>query len=191
MGGILIFARSDQHRESCCLRIKKHFSCGGEHFIFIEFLDNVYQFYFVAKILVFFGDSIIEVSQNFANAIPLLLQRDNQSIAVALGLWIGGKKPVVLIQNTGLFESGDSVRGLALDMDIPIVLMIGYRGWTRHGVTNDSAAHYTEPILNAWGIEYYLVESDEDIERISICFEEVEKTQRPVACLFGAEWRPG
>ena len=117
--------------------------------------------------------------------------REGESIAVALGLWIGGKKPVVLIQNTGLFESGDSVRGLALDMNFPIVLMIGYRGWTRHGVTNDSAARYTEPILNAWGIEYYLVESDEDIERISMCFEQVEKTQRPVACLFGAEWRPG
>ena len=116
--------------------------------------------------------------------------REGESIAVALGLWVGGKKPVVLIQNTGLFESGDSVRSIAVDAELPVVLMIGYRGWTRHGVTNDSAARFTEPILNAWGIEYYLVESDEDVERITLCFEQAEKTQKPVACLFGAEWKP-
>ena len=117
--------------------------------------------------------------------------REGESIAVALGLWIGGKKPVVLIQNTGLFESGDSLRALALDMNIPMVLMIGYRGWTRHGITNDSAARFTEPILNAWGIEYYLVESEQDVDRISVCFEQVDKTISPVVCLFGAEWSPG
>ena len=63
--------------------------------------------------------------------------REGESIGVALGLWVGGKKPVVLIQNTGLFESGDSVRSLAVDSSLPIVLMVGYRGYTRHGVTPD------------------------------------------------------
>ena len=114
--------------------------------------------------------------------------REGESMAIAAGLWVGGKKPVVLIQNTGLFESGDSVRGLTLDIEFPLVMMIGYRGWTRHGVTPDSAARYTEPILDAWGINYYLVERDEDAERISTAFEEVDRTQRPVACLMGAEY---
>ncbi len=114
--------------------------------------------------------------------------REGESIAIAAGLWVGGKKPVVLIQNTGLFESGDSIRGLALDIDFPIVLMIGYRGWTRHGATPDSAGRFTEPILHAWGINYYLVEADEDAERISMAFEEAERLQRPVACLMGTEY---
>ena len=114
--------------------------------------------------------------------------REGESMAIAAGLWVGGKKPVVLIQNTGLFESGDSVRGLGLDIDFPMVMMIGYRGWTRHGVTADSAARFTEPILDAWGINYYLVETDEDTDRISVAFEEAERTQRPVACLMGTEY---
>ena len=128
---------------------------------------------------------------NAPNLELVQVAREGESIAVARGLWIGGKKPVVLIQNTGLFESGDSLRALALDMNIPMVLMIGYRGWTRHCITKDSAACFTEPILNAWGIEYYLVESEQDVDRISICFDQVDKTNRPVACLFGAEWSPG
>ncbi|MDP6664553.1 MAG: thiamine pyrophosphate-binding protein [SAR202 cluster bacterium] len=114
--------------------------------------------------------------------------REGESMAVAAGLWIGGKKPVVLIQNTGMFESGDSIRGLGLDIGFPMVMMIGYRGWTRHGVTSDSAARFTEPILDAWGINYYLVETDSDVDRISIAFDEAERTQSPVACLMGAEY---
>jgi sulfopyruvate decarboxylase TPP-binding subunit len=114
--------------------------------------------------------------------------REAETMAIAAGLWVGGKKPVVLIQNTGMFESGDSIRGLGLDIGFPMVMMVGYRGWTRHGVTNDSAARFTEPILHAWGINYYLVETDGDVDRISVAFDEAEKKQTPVACLMGAEY---
>ena len=34
--------------------------------------------------------------------------REGEAMAVAAGLWVGGAKPVVLIQNTGLFDSGYS-----------------------------------------------------------------------------------
>ena len=114
--------------------------------------------------------------------------REGESMAIAAGVWVGGKKPVVLIQNTGMFEAGDSIRGLGIDIEFPLVMMIGYRGWTRHGITKDSAARFTEPILNAYGINYYLIESNDDVDRISSAFEEAERTRRPVACLLGAEY---
>ena len=120
------------------------------------------------------------------NLVPVC--REGESMPIAAGLWVGGKKPVVLIQNTGLFESGDSIRGLVLDVDFPLVMMVGYRGWTRHGITADSAGRFTEPILHAWGINYYLVETNDDVGRISTAFEEAERTQKPVACLMGAEY---
>ena len=114
--------------------------------------------------------------------------REGESIAIAAGLLAGGKKPVVLIQNTGMFESGDSIRGIGLDCSLPIVMMIGYRGWTRHGATPDSAARFTEPILRAWGITYYLVEHDGDANRITLAFEEAKRTSLPVAILVGDEY---
>ena len=114
--------------------------------------------------------------------------REGETMAIAAGLWVGGKKPVVLIQNTGIFESGDSIRGLGLDVNQPLVMLVGYRGWARHGVTNDSAARYIEHILHAWGINYFLIETDEDADRISIAAEEAERTQKPVAVLVGTEF---
>jgi sulfopyruvate decarboxylase TPP-binding subunit len=109
-------------------------------------------------------------------------------MAIAAGLWVGGKRPIVLIQNTGIFESGDSIRGLGLDVRQPLVMLVGYRGWSRHGITTDSAARFIEHILHAWGINYYLIETDEDSDRISVAIEEADRLQRPVAVLVGTEF---
>ena len=114
--------------------------------------------------------------------------REGETFAIALGLIIGGKKPICLIQNTGMLESGDSIRGMAIDSGFPMVFMIGYRGWTRHGQISDSVARYTEPFLNAMRINYYLLEQDVDSDRISLAFEEAANTRRPVAILVGDEY---
>ncbi len=82
------------------------------------------------------------------------VSREGETMGVALGLNAAGKVPVCLIQNTGMMESGDSIRGMALDAGFPLVMVIGYRGWTRRGVTTDTAARYTEPFLHAFGISY-------------------------------------
>lgn len=114
--------------------------------------------------------------------------REGETMAIAAGLWVGGMKPVVLIQNTGIFESGDSIRGLGLDINQPLVMLIGYRGWSRHGITTDSAARFIEHILHAWGISYYLIETDDDAGRITSALEEAERTSKPVAVLVGTEF---
>lgn len=114
--------------------------------------------------------------------------REGETMAIAAGLWVGGKRPIVLIQNTGIFEAGDSIRGLGLDVNQPLVMLVGYRGWSRHGLTQDSAARFIEHILHAWGITYYLIETDEDADRISLAIEEAERTSKPVAVLVGTEF---
>ena len=116
------------------------------------------------------------------------VNREGLAFSAASGIYAGGKTPLILIQNTGLMESGDSMRGWTMQMEVPVVLMVGYRGYTRHGVNKDTAATYTERFLNAFNIQYYLVEEDGDAERISIAFAEAKKTKRPVAVLVADEY---
>lgn len=116
------------------------------------------------------------------------VSREGHACSVAAGLAAGGAKPLILIQNTGMMESGDSLRGWLLGLNVGVVLMVGYRGWTRHGVNTDTAATYTERFLNAFGLNYYLVESDADAERIGIAFAEAARTQKPVIVLVGDEY---
>ena len=124
--------------------------------------------------------------QDWLEIVPA--SREGETFAISLGLLIGGKNPVCLIQNTGMMESGDSIRGMALDTGFPLVMVVGYRGWNRHGVITDSVARYTEPFLNTYRINYYLVEQDADASRITTAFEEAKATKRPVAILVGDEY---
>jgi len=127
------------------------------------------------------------MSQHEIALVPVC--REGEAIAIAAGLTLGGKNPVVLHQNTGFFESGDSVRGLALGLRLPLLLIIGYRGWRRNEPVTDSAAIFTEPILDTWNVKHYLVETDEDVEMISIGYKETHETKRPVAILVKREYR--
>ena len=116
------------------------------------------------------------------------VSREGLAFSGAAGVHAGGGKPVILIQNTGMLEAGDSLRGWGLSLNIPVVMMVGYRGYTRHGINTDTVADYTEPFLMAFGIKYFLVERDADAERISFAFEESRKKRRPVAVLVGDEY---
>ena len=115
--------------------------------------------------------------------------REGESMAIAAGLLMGGKRPVVLIQSTGLYESGDSVRGLCLDLQLPLLLMIGYRGYPGRGrPARDSAARFLEPILDTWGIPHYTVESDATCHHISEAYRQAEANDHPAAVLMGKEY---
>jgi len=127
------------------------------------------------------------MSQHEITLVPIC--REGEAISIAAGLLVGGKKPVVLHQNTGFFESGDSVRGIALDLKLPLLILLGYRGWRGDVPATDSAATYTVPNLDSWGIKHYLIEGDQDVARISLAYKEAQKTHKPVAILIGKEYQ--
>ncbi len=114
--------------------------------------------------------------------------REAETMAIAVGLMVGGKQPVCLIQNTGLMESGDSLRGLVIDLKLPMLIMVGYRGWRGGAPMTDTAGAYLEPILDAWGVKHYLIESDNDAGRIADAWKEAQATSAPVAVLIGREY---
>src|SRR5438270_13668888 len=88
------------------------------------------------------------------------VSREGEAFAVAAGLWLGGKKPIVLIQCTGLFEAGDALRNVVHDMKVPLFFLVGVRSYYAHqeGKTTDTCPVFTEPILQAWQIPYTVLD---------------------------------
>ena len=89
--------------------------------------------------------------------------REGEAWAIAGGLYLGGAVPLVLIQCTGLFESGDALRNIIYDWKLPILSVIGYRSYLdqtdKSGsvLPGDTCLTFTEPILDAWRLEYKLI----------------------------------
>jgi sulfopyruvate decarboxylase TPP-binding subunit len=89
--------------------------------------------------------------------LPLIrVCREGEAFGVAAGLLLGGKRPAVLIQCTGLFEAGDALRNVVHDMKLPLFFLVGVRSYFAHkkGATSDSCPVFTEPIMQAWRIPY-------------------------------------
>ena len=128
----------------------------------------------------------------------LSVTREGEAFALAAGLWLGGRNPLVLIQNTGLLESGDSLRGTLVRMRIPVVCLVTYRGYAKFARLEappdpspevlsrpdlDSVAVMTEPTLRAWGVPFDFLHTNEDIGKISAAFAQAQRLSAPVVVL--------
>ena len=117
----------------------------------------------------------------------ITVTREGEAFAIASGLYVGSKKPVIIIQNTGFLESGDAFRGTVVNMQVPVVVFIGYRGYhnrDRDGQWVDSVATFLEPTLKAWNLSYEMLETDSDVPCIRRAFEEASETSLPTAVLL-------
>lgn len=128
--------------------------------------------------------------------------REGEAFALASGLWLGGASPLVVIQNTGLLESGDAIRGTAMRMAAPIPMVITGRGYakmlgagigpedertvallTRPEI--DSTALLTEPTLQAWGIPFRRCDGDDDpVAAILDTVDAAREDRRPSALIL-------
>jgi sulfopyruvate decarboxylase TPP-binding subunit len=120
----------------------------------------------------------------------ILTSREGEAYGLASGLYLGGATPVVVIQNTGFFEAGDGFRGTAYNMGIPLVMLIGYRGFKtmEPGAPRvDTAATFFEPTLKAWDIPYTAMHGDEDLGQIADAFAKARETSLPAAALIVPE----
>ena len=120
----------------------------------------------------------------------ILSSREGEAFGLASGLYLGGATPLVLIQNTGFFEAGDAFRGTAYNMGLPIVMLVGYRGYKTmepDAQRVDTAATFFEPTLNAWQIPYTAMHEDGDIEQVPAAFTKARETSLPTAVLIVPE----
>lgn len=128
--------------------------------------------------------------------------REGEAFAIAAGLWLGGKKPAVLIQNTGLLESGDGFRGTVMRMRVPLVCLVTYRGFRKlpgggsaleydeemlSRAELDSVALVTQPTLKAWGVPFCFLHDEGDLPQIADAFRRAEEHSQPVAVLITSD----
>jgi sulfopyruvate decarboxylase subunit alpha len=117
--------------------------------------------------------------------------REAEAMAVAGGLWLAGCQPIVVIQSTGFFDSGDAFRNMVYDLGIPLFLIVGYRGYfsKTDGSFSDSAARFLEPILRAWEIAYVVMAPRTPLELLTDFYREAQASGQAAVALL-AEGQP-
>jgi sulfopyruvate decarboxylase subunit alpha len=87
---------------------------------------------------------------------------EGEGAAIAAGAWAAGQRAVLVMENSGLRVASEMLARLGFTHEIPVPMLMGYRGdvgegiyWgVNHGIT-------MEPMLNALRIPYLMVEREE------------------------------
>jgi len=111
--------------------------------------------------------------------------REDSALGMAAGAFLGGRRPLVLMQNSGLGVSVNALASLHTLYEIPALLVISWRG--QGG--NDAPEHLLMgeimlPLLDLLGIPYRVLTASEPMDQqVAWAREALTATNKPVALI--------
>jgi phosphonopyruvate decarboxylase len=108
--------------------------------------------------------------------------REDAAVGLAAGAWLGGRRPAVLMQNSGLGTSLNALASLSLMYGLPALLVITWRGWQG----KDAPEHIltgaiTPRLLDLLGIPHRVLGPDPVEDAVAWAVREMDARMQPVA----------
>lgn len=116
--------------------------------------------------------------------------KEDEGVSICSGLFAAGQRSLLLMQNTGLMDSLNAVRGVAVELQNPVCMMVGLLSKERGVAPTESVSYgvrIVEPVLDAMGVEHTLVEEPGDVAKIVPAIEAAYARLAPTALLIGTE----
>ena len=114
--------------------------------------------------------------------------KEDEGVGICAGLAYSGRRSLLLIQQTGMFDSINAIRGVAVEYSLPICMMVGLLE-KEAGVPPRLSKRYgvriVEPVLDAMGIVYHEIEEEADTRKIRPAIDDAYARSRPVVLLIG------
>jgi sulfopyruvate decarboxylase subunit alpha len=114
---------------------------------------------------------------------------EGEGFAICAGAWLTGKRSALIMENTGLLVASHQIETIATKFEIPVLLLMSYRGHVGDGVW------WLQPlgkrilaILDALEIRHVVVGEVEGIKpAVRDALTTMEMAKYPVAVLFRRE----
>ena len=124
--------------------------------------------------------SLLEQDAGYVSA-----TREDSALGMAAGAFFGGKRPLVLMQNSGLGVSVNALASLHTLYEIPVLLLISWRGEDR----SDAPEHWMmgeimAPMLDLMKIPHRVLSAAEPMSaQVAWAREQLDATSKPVALI--------
>ena len=111
--------------------------------------------------------------------------REDEALGIAVGAYMGGKKPVVLMQNSGLGNSIDALTSLVLLYEFPVLLIISWRGYEESDFIEHSLmGKYMLDFLKTMKIPTIVLSKTELTKQIADADRTMAELKTPVALVL-------
>jgi sulfopyruvate decarboxylase subunit alpha len=126
------------------------------------------------------------LDERFSDIQTTLATREEEAFGIAAGLYLGGVKPTVMLQSSGLGNSLNALTSLLLPYKIPTLIIISMRGDA--GEWNDAQVpmgRALRGICDAIGVPHATAETPESTaETIRLVGQTAFGTRQPGVCLL-------
>jgi sulfopyruvate decarboxylase subunit beta len=116
------------------------------------------------------------------------LCKEDEGVSVCTGLAFTGHRAVLLMQQTGLMDSLNSIRAIAVEYAQPVCMVVGLQGKEADRPASQSKSYgvrIIEPVLDAMGIDRITVEGPGDEAALTGAIERAYALERPFVALIG------
>ena len=128
--------------------------------------------------------NMITILENDKDIYYSAIPREEEGMGICAGAYLGNKLPCIMMQNTGIGNSVNSIVSLLQLYQMPAVFLISYRGTSGEPVgAQGGMASVTEDILNTLRIPMLHCNTEDDLDKISTFTNHAKVIESPVAVL--------
>ena len=119
--------------------------------------------------------------------------REEEGVGICAGAWMGGRRPALLMQNSGLGNSINALASLDFLYKIPLIMIISHRGCEGEPIIGQvPMGRLTPRLLDAMEIPRFSPLPAEAEETVAQAWRLAEEQRSPVAVLLDLKfWRGG
>jgi phosphonopyruvate decarboxylase len=129
-------------------------------------------------------EDLIAVLERGSRAPYVAAVREDAAVGVAAGAWFGGRRPVVLMQNSGLGTSLNALASLSLMYGLPALLLVTWRGYQGKDAPEHILMGDISPkLLTLCGIPHRVLSAASIEADLAWAVAEMEQRLQPVALL--------
>jgi sulfopyruvate decarboxylase subunit alpha len=128
---------------------------------------------------------LLRVIDDESEILHVYTTREEEAVGIAAGAFLGGRKPAILMQNSGLGNSVNAIKSLLEFYRIPSAFILSHRGTEGESVAAQvPMGQVTPSLLACIGVEAHFIEMRADIPKITEILRPYRTNEQPVAILL-------
>lgn len=135
---------------------------------------------------------VIEKIEDSKDIYHIPSNKEDEGMGLCAGAYLGGKRPAIIMQNTAIGVTINTLVTLTQFYRMPLPMLISYRGELGEPVACQvEMAVYTKALLNQLNIPTYHFHKEGDVEELDKILQYTFMCNKPVAILTDATFWKG
>ncbi len=118
------------------------------------------------------------------------LNREENGVGISAGAYLGGGKPVMVIQSTGLGNSINAIMSLTVTYRLPLPIIASWRGVYHEKIEAQVPLGMALPgVIDALGLNYTIIDDSSEIWLVEEVIQDAFENERPhIALISPRTW---